>query len=200
MSYSFDLSWQRLAIAGDAQAIAALGRHMLRPVYQFCFYRVGGDHHLCEDAVQETMLRAIRKLRKYEPNRAGNNIFPWLTGLARNEIRRLLTQKIPGQSLDDLWARMDRDLLAIYARLEQDPFDDDVIQQRETQMMVNATMAQLPLTYRETLEAKYVDGASVRDIAVRLSLSEKAIESRLSRARVAFRETFLALTRNLSQT
>jgi DNA-directed RNA polymerase specialized sigma24 family protein len=54
--------------------------------------------------------------------------------------------------------------------------------------------------YRETLEAKYVLGQSVRDIAAALEISEKAVESQLTRARKAFRATFLALTRNLGTT
>ncbi len=59
--------------------------------------------------------------------------------------------------------------------------------------MVNATMAQLPAKYREALEAKYVAGKSVRDIAAALRISEKAVESQLTRARKAFRATFTAL-------
>ena len=63
--------------------------------------------------------------------------------------------------------------------------------------MVNATMAQLPPHYREALEAKYVKGTSVRDLAAALGLTEKAVESQLVRARKAFRATFTALARNL---
>jgi RNA polymerase sigma-70 factor (ECF subfamily) len=63
--------------------------------------------------------------------------------------------------------------------------------------MVNATMSQLPPHYRAALEAKYVEGLSVRDIARALGLSEKAAESQLGRAREAFRAAFTALSRNL---
>ena len=63
--------------------------------------------------------------------------------------------------------------------------------------MVNATMAQLPPHYRQTLEAKYLGGKRVRDLASQWGASEKAVESQLTRARKAFRATFLALTRNL---
>ena len=64
--------------------------------------------------------------------------------------------------------------------------------------MVGATMSQLPPNYREALEAKYVMGKSVRDMAQAMSVSEKSVESQLTRARKAFRATFLALTRNLN--
>ena len=40
---------------------------------------------------------------------------------------------------------------------------------------------------------KYVQGCSVREIAARLGLGEKATESVLSRARAAFKERFRAI-------
>ena len=59
-------------------------------------------------------------------------------------------------------------------------------------------MSQLPQHYREALEAKYVLRQSVREIATDRSTTEKAVESLLTRARQAFRESFLALARNLN--
>ena len=53
--------------------------------------------------------------------------------------------------------------------------------------------------YRQSVEAKYVNGRSVRDLATSWCVSEKAAESQLSRARKAFRVTFLALSRNLQR-
>ena len=82
---------------------------------------------------------------------------------------------------------MDVELRSIYARLESAEFPDDLLERRETQALVNATMAQLPPHYREALEAKYLDGRSVRDIAAAAGNTEKAVESLLGRARQAFR-------------
>jgi RNA polymerase sigma factor (sigma-70 family) len=96
-----------------------------------------------------------------------------------------------------MWAKMDKELLAIYAKLELEPFADDLLQREETRELVNTTMSQLPSHYRDALEAKYVSGKSTRDIAAITSISEKAVESLLTRARHAFRVAFLALTRNL---
>jgi RNA polymerase sigma-70 factor (ECF subfamily) len=194
---TFDLAWRERALSGDAESVVALARSALEPLYRFCLHRVGRKQHLCEEIVQETMLRAIRELNHYEPSRAGNNIFPWLTGLARNEIRRVLNRERTTVSLETLWDKMDRDLLALYERLDAEPFSDELLRREETRDMVGATMSQLPPHYREALEAKYVFGKSVRDIAAALKVSEKAVESQLTRARKAFRATFLALTRNL---
>ena len=70
-----------------------------------------------------------------------------------------------------------------------------LLQREETRDLVNATMAQLPDHYRESLEEKYVEGRSQREMAERRQMTEKALESQLSRAREAFRATFLALSR-----
>jgi len=193
----FDETWRCKAIQGDETAVKQLLAHVLKPLYGFCLYRVGKNQHWCEEVVQETMLRALRDLAAYEPSRAGNNVFPWLTGLARNEIQRVLQREKSAASLQTLWANLDQELLGLYAKLETAPFDDDLLQREETRDLVNATMAQLPDHYRETLEEKYVQGKSQREMAQRRQLSEKALESQLTRARNAFRVTFLALSRHL---
>ena len=154
----FDNSWHRCALAGSPAAIDALAQAALGPLYRFCFYRVGRNRHLCEEVVQETMLRAIRDLHRYEPDRAEGNIFPWLAGLARNEIRRVLAREHAAVSLETLWSRMDEQLRDLFGRLESEPFGEDVLARAETCEIVGATMSQLPPHYREALEAKYVNG------------------------------------------
>jgi RNA polymerase sigma-70 factor (ECF subfamily) len=193
----FDADWRARALRGDSAAVQMLADALLEPLYRFCLYRVGRNRHLCEEVVQETLVRALRDLEHYDPPRANNNIFPWVTGLARNEIHRVLNRERAAVSLEALWAKMDGELLSLYARLDSEPFADEVLLREETRELVNATMSQLPEHYREALEAKYVTGKSVRDLAVRWCTTEKAVESQLTRARKAFRATFLALTRNL---
>jgi RNA polymerase sigma-70 factor, ECF subfamily len=167
-------------------------------LYGFCLYRVGRDRHLCEEVVQETLVQAIRDLKQYDPGRGGNNIFGWLYGIARNHIQRVLARQKNVVSLEQLWARMDRELMEVYAKLDSDPFNDELLQREETREMVNITMSQLPPHYREALEKKYVEGRSVREIALSSEISEKAAESLLTRAREAFKATFVALARNLN--
>ena len=199
MRATFDAGWRARALKGDEAAVRLLADEALQPLYAFCLYRVGRNRHLCEEVVQETLVRAIRELERFDPERSANDIFPWLTGLARNEIHRVLSQEKAAVSLEVLWARMDRELLAVYTKLDSELFSQTVLKREETRELVNATMSQLPPHYRETLEAKYIRGRSIHDIAQLLSLSDKAVESQLTRARQAFRATFLALSRNLEE-
>jgi RNA polymerase sigma-70 factor (ECF subfamily) len=192
---NFDAQWRRQALQGNAAAVQAFTDAALGPLYSFCFYRVGRDHHLCEEVVQETLLRALREMDNYDPQRSNNSVMPWLTGLARNEIHRVLVRQRNGQALEVLWAHLDRELQSVFARLDAEPFGDELLQREETRELVNATMAQLPDNYRQALEAKYLGGKSVRDLATLWGSTEKAVESQLTRARKAFRATFLTLSR-----
>src|SRR5262245_27802014 len=194
---AFDETWRRRALRGDEAALRRLTTEMLPVLYRFCLYRVGRNQHLCEEVVQETLLRALRDLSRYEPERGDGNLFPWLTGLARNEIQRVLGREKTFVSLQTLWERMDRELLAVFARLESEPLSDEMLQREETREFVNAAMSQLPPHYRQALESKYVSGESVRTIAERWRMTEKATESLLTRAREAFRAAFVALCHNL---
>lgn len=194
----FDAAWRQRAVQGDAESVRLLAEAVLQPLYTFCLYRVGGDTHRCEEVVQETLVRALRDLERYDPARSGDNIFPWLTGLARNEISRVLARDRRSLSLDALWTRIDRELLPLYQCLEAEPLDEELLRREETRQLVDMTLSQLPPRYREALEAKYVSGVSVSDLAILWHSTEKAVESQLSRARKAFRATFLTLARNLS--
>ena len=194
----FDARWHKRALAGDADAAETLTDAVIKPLYRFCLYRVGGKRHLCEDVVQDTLVRAICELDNYDPRRSGGEIFPWLVGLARNEIRRALKATSSAASLEALWQRMDKELLSLFAKLSGEPFADELLQRAETREMVNATMSQLPPRYSRALEAKYVVGQTVAEIATAWRVSEKAMESQLTRARKAFRGIFLTLAKNLN--
>ena len=64
------------------------------------------------------------------------------------------------------------------------------MERSEQASVVMAVMDELDETKRQCLEWKYLDKVSVREMAVRLDLTEKAVESILYRARLEFRERF----------
>jgi RNA polymerase sigma factor (sigma-70 family) len=194
----FDAAWRRRALDGDEDAVRLLADDALGPLYRFCLHRVGGDRHLCEEVVQETLLRAIGSLEDYDPERSGGRMFPWLTGLARNEIRRTLARERRSPHWRAFWTNVDNDLLAELARIDAGPVSEAAMEREATGRLVRAALDQLPPHYREALEAKYLDSRSVRAIAAERAASEKAVESLLTRARQAIRAAFVALAGGLS--
>ena len=57
---------------------------------------------------------------------------------------------------------------------------------KDPDLQVHETLARLPSHYRVVLEAKYLRGLSMNEIAVSSSASVEAIESLLRRARAGF--------------
>lgn len=169
MGTAFDAAWRARALRGDEAAVARLTAWALVPLYRFCFYRVGRRRELCEEAVQETVLRALRDLERYDPARSQGDIGPWLRGLARNEVRRVLARERPGARLDAAWERLDEELLAVYARLDASPLGDDHLEREETRDLVNATMSQLPDRHRADLLRRLGRPGEARPLLERLA-------------------------------
>lgn len=191
----FDERWKRRALDGEPAAIRLLAAETLQPLFRFCLYRVGGDRALCEDVVQETMRVAIERLDSYDPVRSGGSIWGWLTGLARNEVRRAMAGERRSDSLELLLERADERLLEAFQRLGSEALAEHDLERAETREMVNLAMSQLPQLYRQALEAKYVEGHTVRRFAQDTRQTEDAVASLLARARQAFRESFEILSR-----
>lgn len=193
----FDRKWQRRALAGDERAVTLLATHALEPLFRFCYHRLGHNRALAEDVVQETMVVAIERLEAYDPSRSEGRIWGWISGLARNEIRRALNRYEKGFALQNFWESADVQLREALRNLESQLIQRTDAQRQETRQLVNVTMSQLPIHYQQALEAKYMDGQSLREMAAALSMSVEAVESLLVRARRAFRETFDILSRSM---
>jgi len=62
--------------------------------------------------------------------------------------------------------------------------------------LLERTLATLPPDEKQLVEWKYLERRSVRDIAVELQTSEKAVESRLVRIRRKLKEFLLLALKN----
>jgi RNA polymerase sigma-70 factor (ECF subfamily) len=156
-------------------------------LYNYCYYRLGKDHHAAEEAVQETFALAVERVGLFNPQRG--DAFAWLCSLSRNVIRRERRFAQRTINLAEFWGNIDEELKGVYSRLESMPLPAEVVEMQETRDLVTMAMAQLPGRYRDVLEGKYVNALSVKEIARRLTVTPKTVESLLTRAREAFRQT-----------
>lgn len=185
------------AAAGNERALEELyGAHVDR-LYAFVFYRVGRDPALAEDVVQETFASALARIDDFDPARG--SVASWLHTLSRNVIRDHLRAHRRSDELVARWERIDQSLAQIFAALDHAPLSDEIVARAETRDMVGMTVANLPDNYRDVLHRKYVQGHSLADLARDLGLSTDAVKSLLARARRAFKETFSALTREMTE-
>ena len=175
---------------GDADAFAELHRRYVGSIYRLV-HRKLGDGLLAEDIAQETFLKSIKNLSRMDD---AFNFGGWVHTVARNlcydELRR--RQRDP------------RELAAPGAEEDEDPlirlpapahaYDPAVVsEQNELRRQVWLVAQRLPEKYRLVLTLRELQGLSYRRIAQVMRLSESAVETLLYRARLRFKEEFVAM-------
>ena len=186
-----DLSLRDRILAGDRDAAAFMFESNLDGLYEFAHYRIGGDRGAVEDVVQETFLVALESLKSFDGR---STLHTWLCGIAKNKIRTHRRKRRP-MALEDVLDESSEEIDALLARVASEPLPEWVIERRETKELVGATLSSLSPEYRRALVEKYVEGQSVAQIAERGGKSEKATESTLTRARLAFARVFELLAK-----
>lgn len=178
-------------LAGDQRAFDAFFNANFDRLYRFALMRLGNDADAAEDAVQQTMCRAVEKLAHFRGEAA---LFTWLCQICRNTIADTFRAKayhasrgVPFEDSEEVRAALE----ALSAIPSEDP--QDAMKSEQLRRLVQAILDHLPTRYGDVLEWKYIQGLSVKEIAVRLGVAPKAAESVLSRARVAFRDGFAAV-------
>ena len=150
----------------------------------FAARRAALDATTLEDVVQVTMINAIRGLASF---RGGSSLFTWLCQICRNhlvDLRRKEQRQPRTQSLEEIGES--RPLATVVELTDfRDPLDECAAD--STRSAVRRAVNQLPASYARILELRYGDELTVPEIARILQLSEDAAESRLTRARQAFR-------------
>jgi RNA polymerase sigma-70 factor (ECF subfamily) len=179
-------------LAGDERAFDEFFEGHFPGLYRFAMTRLNHDEDAAEEVAQATICKAITKLGTYRGEAA---LFTWLCTFCRHEISAYYRRyKMTARRVD-----LVEDAPEIRAALESSSgmFEGPagVFDRAEIGRLVQVALDQLPTHYGDALEWKYLEGLSVKEIAVRLQLSPKAAESLLTRAREAFRDCFATLTR-----
>jgi RNA polymerase sigma-70 factor, ECF subfamily len=159
---------------------------------QFVRHALRVEHERAEDVVQLTLLRCIRSIGTFDPKRS--DLLTWLKAIARNEAHSLGRREVSGiieiphsafpePVLDQILQQMDTELLP-----------DAVLARRDVQNLVREALAAMNERQREVLLLKYAEDLRVAEIAARLAVTEKTVESLLTRARESFRRLFAEKT------
>lgn len=161
-------------LAGKRHDIEDIFDRHFEAVYAYIAYRVMPDFETAKDITQEVFLAAIEGLPEF---RGDATVLTWLRSIARRKVAnhfRALTKRGTQSPLEP-----------------RVPGGDPAVTEPQDQVLiVSLTMRELPSNYIELLEEKYLEGLSVKEMAQRRKLSEKAVESALSRARNLFKKTF----------
>ena len=170
---------------GDHQAFEAFVDTCIPALYRFATSRIGSDPELVDEIVQTTLYQAFTSLRSY---RGEGSLAAWITGICRFVIsnHRRRQRRRPDVRLME----NDDAVLAAAPTGERQRDPEQRLVDAQARRRVHEVLDALPARYAVVLEWKYVDGKSVREIATLCSLSPKAAESLLTRARQAFRTRF----------
>lgn len=167
----------RLLVAaqrGDEQAFVQLTSPHRRALHVHA-YRMLGNLHDADDALQETLLRAWRGLPRFEPRAA---LGTWLHRIATNVALRMIEQRKPVEPLDaHLQPYPDRLIDELPTPEEQ------AITRERLGLAYVAAMQVLPARQRAVLALREGLGWSARETGDALELSTPAVNSALQRAR-----------------
>jgi len=186
-----ELALRDALLKGDRGAADGFFARHLDALHEFVHYRVGGNRVVAEDVVQDTFLTALERLASFDGR---SSLHAWLCGIARNKIQNERRRRRP-IPLDDVLAEADPEIEAVLLSIERTPLPESVLEHAETKELVGATLSSLPPEYREALLAKYVEELSTAELAARSGKHEKAADSTLHRARLAFGRVFTLLAK-----
>jgi RNA polymerase sigma-70 factor (ECF subfamily) len=175
---------------GNADAWRMLYDAYCRQVWQAVARMMGPNAPDVADVVQETFMAAARSARQYDAARGP--LWLWLYGIARNHValhyrkQGRISRPAPP---DEQRVEGNRRIVGWLEGREQAP--GDALESAELAAKVRTVLTELPIEYETVLTAKYLDGASVEQIAGTQQCSVTVVRSRLARARQAFRQVFL---------
>lgn len=164
-----------LTIAGGQQAFAEIMRRHREPIYRLVRGHIG-DPEEALDLVQECFVSAYKRLDSYDRARP---LRAWLSRIAINKCRdwarrRAVRRLLLGSTSATTEAGAVPD--------PAPPLDEAAADRQELDRLWRA-IAGLPRNLREPLVLRTVEGLSQAEAALVLRISEKAVETRVYRAR-----------------
>ena len=163
-----------LAIGGKQAAFGEIMRRHRNAIYRLTYGHVG-DPEAALDLVQETFVAAFDALDRYDQKRP---LRTWLARIAINKcrdwarrraVRRLFNLSSPYGEFTSI--------------ADTAPSIEDTVAGRQELALLWKAVAALPRQLREPLILRTIEGLSQAETAEILKISEKAVETRLYRAR-----------------
>jgi RNA polymerase sigma-70 factor (ECF subfamily) len=163
-----------LTIAGSQAAFAEIMKRHRDPVYRLIRGYIGNADEAI-DLVQECFTSAYKRLDTYDQ---GRPLRAWLSRIAINKCRDWARRRMVRRLLLGTTAASEVEAVADPA-----PPADEVAADRQELDRLWAAIAELPGNLKEPLILRTIEGMSQAEAAFVLRISEKAVETRVYRAR-----------------
>jgi len=174
--------------AGDRAEFSRLVEDSSGKIYRLGLKMLGNPQD-AEDILQETFLKAYRGLKNFDGRASPST---WLYRIATNESLMLLRRKTPPT-------------ISIDEPLETEEGEQEPVQimdwccipeiellSEESRRQLDQAIQKLTPTLRVAFILRDIEGLSTLETAQALNLSEEAVKTRLSRARMRLREELSA--------
>ncbi len=188
------------------QLIAAVNEQDQRPmrafydryfgsIYRYVLCRVDGNHADTEEIVGEVFYQAFRDIERYNAKNAPD---AWLRGIARHRVLDFYRRNKRKPVIELAFDKFDAEMAEHFMNLDAKELHDDALKRDEVSTLVELALSDLPEGYEQVLRLKYLENKAVNDIATVLKDTPKAVEARLHRARLAFRDAFRVMQQHLA--
>lgn len=177
---------ERSSVSAKIQdAFDALYRNHVDLMYRYAS-RLCGETEAAKDLVQETFLNAYRGFTRF---RGEAQVSTWLYTIASRACLRMRRRRkgAPQRelSLEEFVPTSDGELHL------QIPVDDlspeEALQNKQLRQALNDAIDRLPPKYKMVLVLRDMEGLSAKEVGTVMGLNERAVKSRLHRARLFVR-------------
>ena len=168
MDVDFETYAIHAAQRGSEQAWRQLFERHFDAVHRFCAALADGRDGMAEELAQQAFVIAARRIHRFDPRRA--TFRAWLFGIVKNRLMAIRASEQRRKRYEESSVKG----------------CSEAVTQEGPDLRVHEALARLPSRYRVVLEAKYLRGLSMKEIAAGNGASIDAIESQLRRARAGF--------------
>lgn len=165
---------------GDPRAVRRLLERLSPPIYRFgrSFCRDSDD---AEDVMQEVLVSLVRSLPSI---RGDSSLTTWAYTVARRACQR--QRRRASRSVPTAFESGEEPRQEPLAGPSHDPALE--LERRELERALREAIRALPPAYREAVILRDLEGLSAREAARILGVTERALKSRLHRARLSLRD------------
>ncbi|HUD45364.1 MAG TPA: sigma-70 family RNA polymerase sigma factor [Candidatus Baltobacteraceae bacterium] len=164
---------------GDDTAWRSFYDQYFDRLWRYLLVTTEGSEDLARESLQAALVRVARHIKVF---RDGDIFWSWLTVLARTA---LADERKKTRRYFFFLERFKR-----HAEVERDDANDDRADER-LNILLRRHVASLPPNEQKLIEQKYIGRRTVREIAGELRVTEKAVESQLSRIRRKLKDATL---------
>jgi RNA polymerase sigma-70 factor (ECF subfamily) len=174
--------------AGDRAAFANMVQVHYELVYRLAIKMLGNPQD-AEDVLQETFIKAFKHVKDFDGR---SSLSTWLYRIATNEALMFLRRRtLQTFSIDEPMQGDDQEMEPLQIA-DWCCLPEQELMSEESQRYLDQAISKLPVGMRLVFVLRDIQGLSTRETGEILELSDTAVKTRLSRARMQLRNDLSA--------